>query len=47
MKVKTKKKSNYQKAVERMERETNRALAHVKLLEKMYLESKSKKNQLP
>lgn len=47
MKVKTKKKSNYQKAIERMERETNRALAHVKNLEKMYLESKSKKNQLP
>jgi len=47
MKVKTKKKNNYQKALERMERETNRVLAHVKNLEKMYLQSKEKKTQLP
>lgn len=30
--------SNYQKAIDRMERETNRAIASVKLLEKLYLE---------
>jgi hypothetical protein len=47
MKVKTKKKSNYQKALERMEKETNRALAHVKNLEKMYLQSKEKQTQMP
>lgn len=33
-----KKKSAYQLAQERMERETNRALAHVKNLERLYLE---------
>jgi hypothetical protein len=31
-----KKKSNYQKALERMERETNRAVAHVEALSKLY-----------
>ena len=41
------KKSNYQKALERMERETNRALANVKSLEKLYLESKKKNTRLP
>jgi hypothetical protein len=45
--MKVKKKSAYQKTLERMERETNRALAHVKNLEKMYLQSKGKKTQLP
>lgn len=33
------KKNNYQKAVERMERETNRAIAHVQLLQKLYEET--------
>jgi predicted RNA-binding protein len=31
-----KKKSNYQKALERMERETNRAVAHVEALSELY-----------
>lgn len=45
--MKKKSKSNYEKALERMERETNRALAHVKNLEKLYLKSKSEKTRLP
>ena len=46
--MKTKvKKSNYQKALERMERETNRAIAHVNKLEKMYLKSKRATTRLP
>jgi hypothetical protein len=36
---KKKKKTPYQLATERMERETNRALSHVKNLEKLYLDS--------
>lgn len=39
--MKTKvKKSNYQKALERMERETARAVAHVEALSKLYAKSK-------
>jgi len=37
-----KKKNPYEKARERMERETARALAHVQNLEKMYQEMKKK-----
>jgi len=39
----TKKKSPYQLAKERMERETNRAVSRVRLLEKLYLESLKRK----
>lgn len=45
--MKKKSKNNYQKALERMERETNRALTHVKNLEKLYLQSKKEKTRLP
>jgi len=38
-------KSSHQKAVERMERETNRAVRHVKLLEKLYLEMMAQKQK--
>jgi hypothetical protein len=37
------KKSNYQKAIERMEKETNRALAQVELLSKLYAQKVNKK----
>jgi hypothetical protein len=37
-----KKKSNYQKALERMERETARAIAHVEKLNKTYLKLTNK-----
>jgi len=36
--MKKKKISNYQKALERMNRETNRAIAHVENLSKLYNE---------
>jgi hypothetical protein len=38
--MKKKKISNYQKAVDRMERETARAIAHVQNLEKLYASHK-------
>lgn len=37
--AKKKSKSVHEKAIERMQRETNRAIAHVKFLEQLYLES--------
>ena len=40
--MKKKKITSYQKAVDMMERETNRALAHVDRLNKMYQEMKKK-----
>lgn len=43
MKTKKKKVSSYQKALERMERETARATAHVAMLEKLYLKLAKKK----
>jgi len=36
-------KNSHKKAVERMDRETNRAIKQVKLLEKLYLEMMQKK----
>lgn len=39
MKKTKSKTTNYQKALERMERETNRAIAHVQLLQKLYEET--------
>ena len=36
MKTKKTKRTNYQKATERMNRETARAIAHVKLMEELY-----------
>lgn len=44
MKIKKPKISPYQKALERMERETNRAIAQVELLEKLYLEAVRRKS---
>jgi|688.fasta_scaffold2645557_2 hypothetical protein len=38
-------KSSHKKAVERMERETNRAVLQVKFLEKLYLEMMEKKKK--
>jgi hypothetical protein len=38
MKTKKQKRTNYQKATERMNRETARAIAHVKMLEELYKE---------
>jgi hypothetical protein len=44
---KVKKQTAYQKAVERMDRETARAIAHVHFLEKLYAETKKNlKNSL-
>lgn len=43
MKTKIKKISTYQKAIDRMERETNRAIAQVERLEKIYLEKIGRK----
>ena len=44
---KVKKQTAYQKAVERMNRETARAIAHVEFLEKLYSEAKKNlKNSL-
>jgi hypothetical protein len=39
-------KSSHKKAVERMERETNRAVLQVKFLEKLYLEMMQKKEKV-
>jgi len=39
-------KTSHQKAIERMDRETNRAIKQVKLLEKLYLEMMQKKTQV-
>lgn len=39
MKKTKSKPTNYKKALERMERETNRAIAHVQLLQKLYQET--------
>ena len=36
--MKKKKITNYQKAIDRMNRETNRAIAHVEYLNKLYAE---------
>jgi hypothetical protein len=36
--MKTKKQNAYQKATARMDREVNRAVAHVELLQKLYAE---------
>jgi len=36
MKTKKKKRTNYQKVTERMDKETARAIAHVKMLEELY-----------
>lgn len=38
-------KTSHQKAVERMKRETNRAVLQVKFLEKLYLEMMEKKKK--
>jgi len=44
---KMKKQTAYQKAVERMDRETARAVAHVEFLQKLYVEAKKNlKNSL-
>lgn len=46
--MKTKvKDSNYAKALKRMEKETNRAIAHVKKLEEMYLKMRKANTRLP
>jgi hypothetical protein len=42
--MKTKKQNAYQKAVARMEKETNRAVAHVEMLRKLYAEMVQEKN---
>ncbi len=39
-------KTSHQKAVERMEKETNRAIKQVKLLEKLYLEMMQKRERV-
>lgn len=39
-KMKKNKTSSYQKAIERMEKETKRAVAHVDFLAKLYAETK-------
>ena len=39
-------KTSHQKAVERMDRETNRPIKQVKLLEKLYLEMMQKKEKV-
>lgn len=45
--MKTKKSiTPYQKALDRMEREANRAVAHVEFLKKLYTESKKSKKKL-
>lgn len=44
---KIKKQTAYQKAVEKMDRETSRAIAHVEFLQKLYVEAKKNlKNSL-
>jgi len=44
--MKTKKKpTNYQKVIDRMNRETSRAVAHVELLSKLYAELMKEKNK--
>ncbi len=44
MKTKKSKQTPYQKTIARMEKETNRAVAHVELLQKLYAEMVEKKN---
>lgn len=44
--MKKKKVTNYQKALERMERETARAVAHVHNLEKLYEEMRAKSQKV-
>ena len=44
--MKKKKVTSYTKALERMERETNRAIAHVKLLDELYKQSQKEKIRL-
>lgn len=46
MKTKKKKRTNYQKATERMNRETARAIAHVKMLEELYREVSEQNKQI-
>lgn len=41
MKKTKKKKTNHEKAVERMNREVNRAVAHVEMLKQLYTELKN------
>lgn len=44
--MKTKKKTNrYQKTIDRMNRETARAIAHVEMLSKLYAKMLKKKNK--
>jgi hypothetical protein len=44
--MKTKKKnSNYKKAIDRMNKETSRAIAHVEMLSKLYAELVKEKNK--
>jgi DNA-binding protein len=42
--MKTKKQNAYQKATARMDREVNRAVAHVEMLRKLYAEMIQEKN---
>ena len=46
MKTKKKKRTNYQKATERMNRETARAIVHVKHLEELYKAVQKQRREL-
>ena len=46
MKNKKTKRSNYQKATERMNRETARAVAHVQLLDELYKQISRQRHEL-